>query len=244
MVLIGDFGGGTSDFSLVRLGPKTRKAKDRKFVLGNQGVPIAGDTFDSRIVKHLIAPILGSESTYRSMGKDLPVPIWVYHRLASWHLVSFLKSRQTMEMLRQVKTQAEQPERIEALQHIISNDLGYALYRAVEHAKVELSHRDTTRFVFYEPPVDIEATLSRKRLESWIADDIRMIADCVDGLLKTCNLQPSDVDTVFLTGGSAFVPAVRQVFIERFGEQNIRGGEELTTVARGLALSAAARGIS
>jgi len=174
------------------------------------------------------------------MGKDLPVPIWLYHRLASWHLVSFLKTRQTMEMLRQIKTQADEPEKIDALRHIISDDLGYALYRAVEHAKVELSKQESTQFVFYEPPADIEARLTRKEFESWIAEDIQLIADCVDNLLKSCNLQPVHIDSVFLTGGSAFVPAVRQIFIDRFGEQNIRGGEELTTVARGLALSAAA----
>jgi hypothetical chaperone protein len=240
LVLIGDFGGGTSDFSVVKLGPKARMAKDRKFILGNQGVPIAGDTFDSRIVRHLVAPTLGSESSYRSMGKDLPVPIWLYHRLASWHLVSFLKTRQTMEMLRQIKTQAEEPQKIEALIHIISHDLGYSLYRAVEHAKIELSDRESTRFVFFESPIDIEANLTRNEFESWIAEDIKMIEDCVDGLLKSCNLQPVHIDSVFLTGGSAFVPAVRRIFIERFGEQNIKGGEELTTVARGLALSAAA----
>jgi len=145
-----------------------------------------------------------------------------------------------MEMLRQIETQSEEPKKIEALRHIISHDLGYALYRAVEHAKVDLSKQESTRFVFYEPPIDIEANLTRKEFESWIAEDIQMIADCVDGLLKSCNLQPVHIDSVFLTGGSAFVPAVRQIFIERFGEMNIKGGEELTTVARGLALSAAA----
>src|ERR1044072_8004487 len=84
LVLIGDFGGGTSDFTLARLGPGRKKAGHSP-VLGTSGVAIAGDTFDSRIMMRLVAPKLGLGSHYISLGKELPVPVWVYSQLSSWH---------------------------------------------------------------------------------------------------------------------------------------------------------------
>ena len=239
LVLIGDFGGGTSDFTLIRLGPSRRRAgRDRSHILGTDGVPIAGDTFDSRSMMQLVAPRLGLGSHYRSLGRELNVPVWIYSKLANWHLMSFLKTPDTMNVLNQVRSQATEPEKIEAVIHIIKNNLGYQLYRAVEQTKVELTHRETGDFVFRDPPVDITASVERWRFESWIQQDVQAIAACVERLLTQCNVGARDVDSVFLTGGSSFVPVVRRFFQKRFGAERLRGGEELTTVARGLALCA------
>src|SRR6185436_21052443 len=82
LVLIGDFGGGTSDFTLARLGP-SRRESGQSPVIGTSGVPIAGDTFDSRVMMRLVAPKLGLGSHYISLGKELPVPVWVYSQLSS-----------------------------------------------------------------------------------------------------------------------------------------------------------------
>jgi len=239
LVLIGDFGGGTSDFSLIELGPGRRKAKDRKQnILGNEGVGLAGDIFDSRIVRHLIAPALGHGSHYRSLGKLLPIPAWLFEKLSRWHHVSFLNNRQTLEMLRQIKAQAEEPEKITALTHIIKADLGYQLYRAVEQTKVTLSKQMESNFSFYDPPLKINEKVLRNIFEEWLRADVAAISDCVARLLNSCNVKPAEVSTVFLTGGSSFVPCVRRIFEQQFGPDRLRGGEELTTVAKGLALRA------
>lgn len=117
-------------------------------------------------------------------------------------------------------------------------DLGYKLYRSVERAKVELSNLEISLFFFKDAPVEIREKVRRLDFESWIQPEIGRIESCVDGLLERCNVSPGDVDSVFLTGGSALTPAVRRLFRRKFGADRLRGGEELTTVARGLALRA------
>lgn len=237
LVLIGDFGGGTSDFTLAHLGP-SRKRTGRNPVVGTSGVGIAGDTFDSRIMMNLVAPKLGLGSHYVSLGKELPVPVWLYSQLSSWHRTFLLKDPKTMAVLREVKNQASDPGKVAALIQIISENLGYALYRAVESTKVELTEKEDADFVFAHGAVNIEHTLERWRFESWIQPDIQNIATCVKGLIDEHNVSSADIGSVFLTGGSSFVPYVRRFFARTFGSHKLKGGEELTTVAKGLALRA------
>ena len=237
LVLIGDFGGGTSDFTLAHLGPG-RKQTGRNPVVGTAGVAIAGDTFDSRIMMNLVAPKLGLGSHYVSLGKELPVPVWLYSQLSSWHRTFFLKEPKTMAVLREVKNQASEPAKVKALIQVISDNLGYALYRAVESTKVELTENENAGFMFSHSSVNIEDTLERWRFESWIQEDIQQIATCVKTLINQHNVNYSDIGSVFLTGGSSFVPYVRRFFAKTFGSYKLRGGEELTTVAKGLALRA------
>src|SRR5215510_10829264 len=119
LVLIGDFGGGTSDFTLARLGPGRKLTGDNP-VIGTSGVAIAGDTFDSRIMMRLVAPKLGLGSNYISLGKELPVPVWIYSQLSSWHHMFLLKEPKTMAVLREVKNQASEPEKVAALLKILA----------------------------------------------------------------------------------------------------------------------------
>ena len=237
LVLIGDFGGGTSDFTLAHLGP-SRKRTGKNPVLGTSGVGIAGDTFDSRIMMNLVAPKLGLGSHYVSLGKELPVPVWPYSQLSSWHRTFLLKDPKTMAVLREVKSQASEPDKIAALVQIITENLGYALYRAVESTKVELTASEDAEFLFAHGAVNVKDTLERWRFESWIQEDIQRIATCVKGLISQHNVNYSDIGSVFLTGGSSFVPYVRRFFAKTFGGEKLKGGEELTTVAKGLALRA------
>jgi hypothetical chaperone protein len=237
LVLIGDFGGGTSDFTLAQLGP-SRKFEGRNPVIGTSGVPIAGDTFDSRIMMRLVAPKLGLGSHYVSLSKELPVPVWLYSQLSSWHRTFLLKEPKTMAVLREVKNQASEPDKVAALIHIINENLGYALYRAVEQTKVQLTDSEEAEFIFGHASVQITDKLERWRFESWIQDDIQNIASCVRTLFTQHNVNYSDIGSVFLTGGSSFVPYVRRFFARTFGSEKLRGGEELTTVAKGLALRA------
>ena len=237
LVLIGDFGGGTSDFTLAQLGPG-RKLAGRNPVVGTSGVAIAGDTFDSRIMMRLVAPKLGLGSHYVSLGKELPVPVWVYSQLSSWHHMFLLKDPKTMGILQQVKRQAAERDKVAALIQIISENLGYALYRAVEHTKVELTEKELADFTFLLSTIPLEDSLERWQFESWIQEDIQQIAACIRGLLDQAEVTAGDIDRVFLTGGSSFVPVVRRFFSRTFGPHKLRSGEELTTVAKGLALRA------
>ncbi len=239
LILIGDFGGGTSDFSLIRVGPtvrrRGRKAND---LLGNAGVGIAGDAFDAKIVRHLVSPHLGAGTKMQSVDKLLPVPGWVYSKLERWHHLSFLKAKDTMNMLANVKAQALEPAKIEALIHLVNEDLGYRLHQSVQKTKSELSAETAARFLLADGAIEVDALAQRAAFECWIGDEIAAIETCVDSLLRDSAVPAAKVNMVFLTGGSSFVPAVRRIFEQRFGGERIRAGSEFTSVAQGLALKA------
>jgi len=240
LILIADFGGGTSDFSLLRVGPNIRKhGRTPQDLLGNAGIGLAGDAFDARIVRHLVSPALGMGSSARSLNKILPaVPLWVYKKLEHWHHLSFLRTTSTMGMLRSSMATAMEPRKIEALIHLVNEDLGYELHRAVQKTKCTLSSDVATEFRFIDGAVDIESQVDRPEFEEWIAEELDRIESCVDSLLAASGVSKEDVDVAFLTGGSSFVPAVRRIFERRFGAGRIRAGNEFTSVARGLAIRA------
>jgi hypothetical chaperone protein len=246
LILIGDFGGGTSDFSLLRVGPGVRRrGRTPEDLLGNSGVGLAGDAFDARIVRKLVSPALGSDSEARSLNKVLPaVPAWIYANLERWHYLSFLRTNNVREILKSARIRALEPEKIQALIALIEEDLGYQLHQAVQQVKFELSRNHHAEFRFRDgspvhPIIDLRIQVTRREFESWIKDDLQAIEDSIDGLLKTSGIDARAVDRVFLTGGSSFVPAVRRIFENRFGNDRIRSGNEFTSVAHGLALRAA-----
>jgi hypothetical chaperone protein len=239
-ILIGDFGGGTSDFTIISVGPGVRQRGRRASdIIGTDGVPIAGDAFDKRIIRNLVAPRLGMGGEYLSPpNKFLPVPSWPYERLERWHYLSFLKSPSTLEMLERIQRTASTPERLEAFLLLIKNELGYQLHEAVQRTKFELSASMESEFAFESGPVTIRKKVTRADFERWIADELDMMSVCVDRLMDASSLDGDGIDRVFLTGGSSFVPAVKKIFVDRFGEEKVTGGEELTSVATGLALRA------
>jgi hypothetical chaperone protein len=241
LILIGDFGGGTSDFSLLHVGPGVRKrGRKPQDLLGNSGVGLAGDAFDARIVRKLVSPALGSESFGRSLNKLLPaVPAWIYANLERWHYLSFLRTANVVEILKTARLRALEPEKIEALITLIDEDLGYHLHQAVQRVKFELSHSEVAEFHFRDGSMDLRIAVTRQAFEDWIAEELLAIEQCIDSLLETAGVARRQVDRVFLTGGSSLVPAVRQIFKQRFGDERIRTGNEFISVARGLALRAA-----
>ncbi len=237
LILIGDFGGGTSDFSLLRVGPSARRDRTHR-ILGTEGVALAGDAFDARIVRNLISLKLGRGSEYRSLDKVLPMPGWVYSDLERWHYLSFLKSPDTIQMLRSIHRHSLEPEKISALLHIVQNDLGFFMHRSVQEMKEQLSLEESGNFVFEDFTVQMRGKVKRPTFERWIDEDLQKICGCVDRLMTGTSTSVSDVDRVFLTGGSSLVPAVRSIFETRFGSDKISSGSEFTSVAKGLALRA------
>ena len=238
-ILIGDFGGGTSDFSLLRLAPGETS------ILGNAGLGLAGDAFDARIVRELVSPALGSNSFERAYAQaaDRPAnlipaaPAWIYRNLERWHYLSFLKTRNVQEILRAARLRAQQPEEIAALITLIDEDLGYQLHQAVQRLKIELSRREEATFRLNAGSMNLSAPVTRAAFERWIAPDLDAIETTVDTLLTDTGIRPEAVTEVFLTGGTSLVPAVRRIFESRFTPARIHSGNEFTSVATGLALA-------
>ncbi|MBC7951814.1 MAG: Hsp70 family protein [Rhodospirillaceae bacterium] len=235
-VLVADFGGGTSDFCLIRLGPgRARLNRPEDAIMGTSGVGIAGDAFDRRMVQHGIAGHFGKDATFESNDKILPMPAWIYGKLERWHHIGFLNAPSTLRLLRDLERKVDRPDQLGQLLALIEYNLGYHLYRSVEQAKVALSHAEATDFAFHHDPVDIARRITRTEFEGWIAPELAAIETCVDGLLDSTGTGADRVDRVFLTGGSSLVPAVRAIFARRFGEAKISAGGEFISVASGLA---------
>jgi hypothetical chaperone protein len=232
-VLVGDFGGGTSDFSVLRFDP----AGARPVVpLGYAGIGIAGDTFDYRIIDKVVSPLLGKGDTYTVMGKPLPVPPEYFSGFARWHRLSLMRSPRTLRDIEAVAAASAHPDRLRTLIRLIENELGYQLYQTVSAVKAELSRAEYAVLRFAHADFAIERRIERHEFDGWIADDLRRMAATVDAALSHASVRADEIDRVFLTGGTSFVPAVRALFEQRFGAHIVSGGGEFVSVAEGLAL--------
>ena len=233
-ILVADFGGGTSDFSVVRVAPPG--AAKRCTPLGHAGIGIAGDQFDSRIVDKLVLPILGYGGLYRSFDKQLEIPRGYFADFNDWSRLALMRNRRTLEELHKLQKNAFDPEAIGRMIAIIDQEQGYRLYDSVGQLKRALSQVDAAEFHFDGEGVKIDATVTRAQFEGWIADDLARMAATVDRALAESGVDEAGIDRVFLTGGTSLIPAVRALFTQRFGEDRIASGGELTSIANGLAL--------
>jgi hypothetical chaperone protein len=236
-MLVADFGGGTSDFSVMRFEPGA-DGRLEAIPLSHAGVGVAGDTFDYRIIEHAVSPRLGKGTQYRSFEKLLPVPAHYHAAFAQWHKLSLMKSRETMAELKALIRDAVEPGKLEDLLTVIEYDLGYELYRAVSAAKIALSSAGETVLRFDQVGVSIERSITRADFDGWIAEDVGAIETALDKALAEANVASGAVEAVFMTGGTSHVPAVRALFDRRFGAQRIHVGDAFRSVASGLALLA------
>lgn len=233
-VLVADFGGGTTDFSLIRFETEGGKLKARP--IGQSGVGIAGDQFDARMIDQLVAPEIGKGSQFKSFGKLLDVPSNYYLAFSRWNQLSVFKTLKEFTDLKSLVRQAEEPEKLELFIDLIDHDEGYPLYQAVSATKMALSSAEEADFRFAPLGKAGEKTVTRAAFESWISDDIARMEEALDQVLETTNTAADGIDKVFLTGGTSFVPAVRNIFRRRFSEDKIETGGELVSIAHGLAL--------
>lgn len=232
-VLVADFGGGTTDFSIVRFERDARGLRAK--ALAHSGVGVAGDRFDYRLIERVVLPELGLGTTYRSMGKRLEMPRSCFASFASWHELSVMKGSRDFRDFREVARFSDAPEVVARFVGLVDSDRGYALYRAVSATKEALSAAESAPFRFEGPGFEIRATVTRAQFEAWIAPELEAIEAALEAVLARSGLAPREVDRVFLTGGSSFVPAVRRMFDARFGAASVSSGDEFVSIASGLA---------
>jgi len=233
-ILVADFGGGTSDFSVVKFSVG-RGGLDYE-PLAHAGVGVAGDAFDYRIIDNVVARAFGKGSEFMSWGKALPVPNSYFQKFSRWNELSVMRHSREYRELQQLLRDSLDPERIRAFLAFLDADAGYAMYRAVSAAKMQLSQADAGALSLHVAGVDIERSIERAEFESWIAPELSEIGACVDRAMNEAGISETQVDRVFLTGGSSFVPAVRALFERRFGAEKIETGDQLVSIAYGLSL--------
>lgn len=239
VIMVADLGGGTSDFSVLRFrkGGGAISAE----ALAHTGIGIAGDNFDFRIIDHVVSPRLGKKATYVSWGKELPVPKHFFASFSRWNELCLMRRPEVLRELRELARTSASKDQLLSLVDLIEGGVSYELYRTVSRAKAALTEHEVVPFRFQLSGVDISGRLNRSSFERWIAPDLEKIGATADAALAKAGLAARDIDRVFLTGGTSFVPAVRRLFGERFPAEKIETGEQLLSIAKGLALIAGSR---
>ncbi len=229
LVLVVDIGGGTSDFSVLRLGPGHRD------ILANAGVHIGGTDFDTRLSLATAMRDLGFRSKLKS-GLDMPG--LYYHQLATWHLINFLYTQKTMAGVRQLHYQAVERDKTERLIEVIEKHAGHVVAEGIEHAKIALSDADATIVDFSAVADDWHCSVTRDILIAAVERDVASIVDTAVQTATQAGLTADRIQTLFLTGGSTALPGFEAAMSAAFPNAKIHRGDRFSSVASGLGLAA------
>ncbi len=237
-----DFGGGTLDFTVMRLGPGHGTRADRRDdILAVGGVVVGGNTFDEDIMSKRLVPYFGSRYIGRTMtGTEIRLPRWIQAQLRTWYTMPLLNERETIKTIKELAVMARQGRKdLEALLTLIQKNYGWDLFQEIERGKITLSSDLATRLQFRRETIKIDEPLSRKQFEAIIAGRLRLIGEEMDRTLEMAGVMTDRVDVVIRTGGSSLIPAVQTMLERKFGPQKVNKQEVFTSVVTGLALAAA-----
>ena len=237
LALIADIGGGTSDFSIVRVSPDRAKAVDRKQdILANAGVHVGGTDFDRLLSVAKVMPELGYLTSTKDGKRNLPVGN--FFDLATWQRINLLYSSKAMIDLRQMRYEAAQPDLVDRMIDIVVNRQGHALAGKAEAAKIALTEQETAEIALALTDGRLDVAVTANDLDEAIEQQVQRIGDTVGRTIADAGLKPAQIGTVFLTGGSTAVASVRQQILRRLPEARVVEGNMFGSVGLGLALDA------
>ena len=233
LALIADIGGGTSDFSIIRVGPQHRGRADRsRDVLANAGVRVGGTDFDTALSLAAVMPLLGLGT--QLVEKDLPMPNALYHQLAVWATINFAYTYRNERDVAELVSLACEPEKVARLLTVMRQGLGHRVAFAVEDAKIELSAQDRAAVPLTFLESGLAATAQRVDFDRAIRARTDRLYKAASDCIRAAGLGAAAIDTIFLTGGSSRVPAVRAAIGRAAPSARLAGGSDLLSVALGL----------
>jgi hypothetical chaperone protein len=239
-VLIADIGGGTSDFTVIRIGPRRRALPDRSAdILSNAGVRIGGTDFDSLLSLDAVMPLLGLGT--QLVKKNLPMPNSLYFELASWPTINFTYTFQNERMLLELIAGSREPEKVARLLKVIRARLGHRIAFAVEDSKIELSEEDTASLALDFIEAELAAIATRRGFDHAIAARTERLNTTAAKCIADAGLKPQAIHTIFFTGGSSRVPAVREAISRAAPTARVATGSDFLSVALGLTREAQKR---
>ena len=233
LVLVADIGGGTSDFSVIRIGPdRSRRAERSDDILATAGVRIGGTDFDTDLSLDAAMPLLGLGT--RLVDKDLPMPRALFHELATWATINFAYTYKNERDVAELSAEAVEPEKVERLLTLLRKRLGHRLAFAIEDAKIGLSATDRAAvdMAFLEP--GLAATTTRPAFEQSVHVRTERLHQAARGCIAAAGLKNESIDTIFFTGGSSLVPAVRATIARAAPAARPATGSDFESVAMGL----------
>lgn len=239
VVLVADIGGGTSDFSIVRLSPDRARAVDRwSDILANDGIHIGGTDFDKQLSLAEVMPLLGHRSQLKS-GREMPSS--VYFNLATWHTINFAYSRQVWAEQQRLHLDAIAPERLDRLLALLRDRAGHWLAHQVEEAKIALSNQETARLSLERFSPGQQTLLTRSQFDLAARVLVEKIEGAVARLLPEAGVKASGIDTIFFTGGSSGIPLLRRRISSLLPQARVVEGDLFGSIGAGLAVDAARR---
>ena len=238
-VLIVDIGGGTSDFSLVRLSPERRRLDDREAdILATSGVHIGGTDFDKQLSLQGVMPLFGYGSRMKS---DAPMPTSTHLNLATWHTINAVYAPASLRALQSMRYDIQDPTGIDRLFGLIEQRAGHWLAMQVEQAKIDLTDHDRYLIDFARIEAGLQASLTRSGFEAAIEPLLERIRANIGQLLASAGLGENDIDTLFFTGGSSAIPALRQSVATLLPGARHVEGNRFGSIGSGLAIEARKR---
>jgi hypothetical chaperone protein len=233
LVLVGDIGGGTSDIAVIRVGPERRKRSDRRAdILASGGIRLGGTDFDAALSLASVMPLLGLGTEL--FAKDLPMPKRLFHELATWATINFVYTRANAAEARELAAGAKEPKKLQRLVKAIAERLGHRIAFSVEDAKIALSDAAKTEIALAFLEQRLAAPTSKKTFDAAIADRIERLRDVTSASIAAAGVPADQINTIFLTGGSCRVPAVRNAVASAAPSARLAGGSDLLSVALGL----------
>lgn len=239
-VLVADIGGGTSDFSVVRIGPERRRKSDRvSDILAHSGCRVGGTDFDRNLSMDAVMPLLGLGTMLTR--KNLPVPIGPYADLSFWPTINLVYTPKSVREIGEVLAGAAEPERVARLLTVATKHLGHRTVFAVEAGKIGLTAAQEGRIDLEFIEAALAADISRPRFDEAVSGEIQRLRVAIWSCLAQAGLDAQDIDTVFLTGGSSLTPVVARTILEEVPDAQARRGDDFLSVAMGLTLEAQRR---
>lgn len=240
LALVVDIGGGTSDFTIVRLSPERSQSPDRQAdILATAGVHVGGTDFDRLLSMAGVMPLLGLGMSVKT--GDRALPIGPYYDLATWHRINRLYTRQTTAELHSTRQEAKYPDRIEKLIAIVEGRYGHLLAAHVEEVKIALSDNAEAALNFVTDSVALHETITRAAFDAAITETANRIPATINQMLKSAGLTAGDIQTLIMTGGSTQIPIIRQGFDVMFENARFVETDAFGSVGLGLALDASRR---
>ena len=240
IALIADIGGGTSDFSIVRLSPERHRKADRTSdILANDGVRIGGTDFDRQLSLGVVMPLFGHGSQMKRAG--LVAPSGYFHDLATWSRINSMYDQKIITQIRQVRYDAAEPELFDRLLRVLDEQRGHTLAIEVEGAKIALSDQQKAAIPFDWIKPGLNAAVSRADLVRHTKQLAERIAARIKICLEQARLAAGDIEAVFLTGGSVQLAHVRSAIMKTMPAAQIVEGDTFGAVGKGLTIEAAQR---
>ena len=240
VALIADIGGGTSDFSIVRLGPERHNKANRSAdILANDGVRIGGTDFDRQLSLGVVMPLFGFGSAMNRAGLD--VPSSYFHDLATWSSINRMYEPSVLTGIRQVRREASEPELLDRLVRVVEEQRGHTLLMEVEEAKIALSDKRQADIPLEWVMPGLNAAISRPDLVNHTRQLAERIAARIKNCLTQARLSAGDIDAVFLTGGSVQLAHVRNAIKKVVPSARLVEGDTFGAVGKGLTLEALRR---